>query len=578
MHRPSPWGRVVGASLGLLLALSAAPRAVLGQPAEPERGAPAAPVDVPPAVDAPEPPEEGADEVAPAVDVPAEAMPSGDVPIGALPTQDTPAESEPSEAAAERADAGAEATTRVGRQVRTLQYSLQDIEIVGNRRTKARVIRALIHLRHGDVIDPESGELEAIEWRMRATGWFDEVHLRLRRGDERGWVVLVIEVRERNTMVIRDLVFGISEGLSGSRDPNADILPYVGFSIAETNLSGTGIALQLDGLMSQTQQGGQLGFVHPAVGGSPYALRAGVFLNNAREFFGNDPLISQRCPAEVPDCVEEVEAKNAVVFYRRGGVRVGFGRAIGSSTFYSIDWQGEVVRVLSRPEAASTLRGTEVRPIDFAIEDGTSFVSVLRLGLLYDRRDDPGLPSQGTFLRLSGDLGSRLLGSSYDFVRFEGLARWWHAIRPRHILRLSGYAGVVFGDAPFFYKFHVSDLTDLIPSRVLDMQIDRRPAKDLLGTTVRYMQNEEIAWRLDVQYDFAVYRTLRRPSLRGLNLYFNVGLYGLADPLDFRVAVPGFDGFSRVPVDLTFDLGVVAETTIGVFQFGFSNLLGFIDL
>jgi hypothetical protein len=494
------------------------------------------------------------------------------------PSEDVPDDEALEAAAIDDAEAEADDPGDRGRPARTLQYWLQDVEIVGNERTRARVIRALIHLEHGDVIDPESGELEAIEWRMRATGWFDDVHLRLRRGEERGWVVLVVEVRERNTMVIRDLVFGISEGLSGTRDPNADIIPYVGFSIAETNLTGTGIALQLDGLMSQTQQGGQLGFVHPAVGGSPYALRAGVFLNNAREFFGNDPLISQTCPADVPDCVEEVEAKNAVVFYRRGGLRVGFGRAIGSSTFYSIDWQGEIVRVLSRPEAASTPRGTEMSPIDFAILDGTSFVSVLKLGLLYDRRDDPGLPSQGVFLRLAGDLGTRLLGSSYDFVRFEGLVRWWHAIRPRHIFRLSGYAGVVFGDAPFFYKFHVSDLTDLIPSRVLDMQIDRRPAKDLLGTTIRYMQAEEIAWRVDVQYDFAVYRTLRRPSLRGLNLYLNVGLYGLADPLDFRVAVPGYDGFSRLPVDLTFDLGVVAETTIGVFQFGFSNLLGFIDL
>ncbi len=479
------------------------------------------------------------------------------------------------------ADAGADDEAADEAQDRLLgapRYMLESVEVLGNRRTRAGVIRLHVPLEHGDVIDPESDDLEAIEWRLRGTGWFDEVHLRLRRGSERGWVVLVVEVRERNTMVIRDLVFGISEGLSGSRDPDADILPYVGFSIAETNLSGTGIALSLAGLMSQTQQGVDLGFAHPSVHASPYALRAGAFLNNAREFYGNDPIISQTCPADLPDCVEEVEAKNAVVFYRRGGLRFGFGRTAGPITHYSIDWQGEVVRVLSRPEAASTVRGSEVRPIDFAIQDGTSFVSLLRLGLLYDRRDDPGLPSQGTFIRLEGDIGTRLLGSSYDFIRLEGLARYWHSIRPRHVLRFSGYAGVVFGDAPVFYRFHVSDLSDLLPSRVLEMQIDRRPSNDLLDTPIRFMSNEEIAVRVDVQYDFAVYRTLRRPSLRGLNLYGNVGVFGLADPLDMRVAVPGFDGIHRAPIDLTFDLGLVAETTIGVFEFAFSNLLGFIDL
>ena len=40
-------------------------------------------------------------------------------------------------------------------------------------------------------------------------------------------------------------------------------------------------------------------------------------------------------------------------------------------------YQLEVVDVLSRPDAASERRGTEVVPIDFALHDGTSFVSML---------------------------------------------------------------------------------------------------------------------------------------------------------------------------------------------------------
>jgi hypothetical protein len=52
-----------------------------------------------------------------------------------------------------------------------------------------------------------------------------------------------------------------------------------------------------------------------------------------------------------------------------------------------------------------------------------------------------------------------------------------------------------------------------------------------------------------------------------------LGLYSLARLQDVRLAIPGFDGAARVPVDLTFDFGVHADTTIGVFQFGFSSLV-----
>ena len=87
---------------------------------------------------------------------------------------------------------------------------------------------------------------------------------------------------------------------------------------------------------------------------------------------------------------------------------------------------------------------------------------------------------------------------------------------------------------------------------------------------------EEVAARVDVQYELPLYRS--RKGLRALDLYVNGGLLLLADWRDLRVAVPGYEGAARLPVDLTFDIGLRMDTRVGTFQLGFSTLLGFLDL
>jgi hypothetical protein len=66
--------------------------------------------------------------------------------------------------------------------------------------------------------------------------------------------------------------------------------------------------------------------------------------------------------------------------------------------------------------------------------------------------------------------------------------------------------------------------------------------------------------------------------LREVNLYTLIGLYGLADVRDPRTGLSGYSGLSRFPIDLTFDFGFRFDTRVGVFQVGFSTLLGFTRL
>ncbi len=457
-----------------------------------------------------------------------------------------------------------------------VRYVLEGIVVIGNERTTARTVRKFVPLKQGDFLDPESPELVETEWRLMGTGWFGSVEIRLERGAQRGYVVLVVQVKERNTVVIEQLVAGLSEGVRNTTDSGRTLFPWLGFKVTETNLAGAGIRLSGTTLLSEFQQGGRVDLRYPKLIKSAYGLRFATFFLNGREFYGNNPLVS--VPCGLPTCPGTSIVANAVVRYRRGGFMIGTGRDITPKLRYSLDWVGDIVSVLNRPEAASEQRGNDIAPINFAIQDGRSFVSSLRFALTFDKRDDPGITKEGVLFRGVITAGTRFLGSDYDFLQLEAWVRRWWRLPWKHTIRLGAFGGAAFGNTPFFYLFHVSDLSDLIPSRFLEMQLDARPPPNLLGTSVENNQLGELAWRIDLGYDIPVYERVRDHGLREINLYTLIGIYGLADLRDPRTGLNGYSGFSRFPLDLTFDFGFRFDTRVGVFQVGFSTLVGFIRL
>ena len=459
-----------------------------------------------------------------------------------------------------------------------LRYILEAVEIRGNDKTRSRVIRDYVPFAVGEVIDPESEELDTIELRLRGTGWFRSVQLRLRRGSERGHVVIQINVDERNSIVIEQVALGVSEGVNSTRDANGDVRLYGGFTVAQTNLAGTGVRFAMTALLARNNQGVRLDVVDPTFLRSRYNFRVGTHFIDAREYFGVAPLVGTPCGPTAPiTCAEEIDTQSAVVFYRRGGWSIGTGRHLNRATRYSLDWVADILVPLSVPGAASDVHGSEVVPIDFHIHRDQSFVSSIRFELVHDRRDDPVMPTDGMLFQVAIDAGNRLVGSDYDYLQLQSSITWWKRLPWGHSFRIHAFGGVTFGDAPFYLLYHISDFTDLIPSRILQIELDRRQAPNIFGTSIAFMRKEEVAMRLDVGYDLPLYRSQTR-GLRQLNAYFNIGVYSLASLQDLGVAVPGFTGAARIPIDLTFDLGLRFDTRVGVFQVGFSNFLGFFAL
>jgi hypothetical protein len=478
-----------------------------------------------------------------------------------------------------------------------LKYLLQRVSVLGNKNTSAALIKQFVPIQTGSSLDPNDPEIEALRYRLLGTGWFDRVDLRLERGSSPGWVVLVIEVEERSTLVFQQLAAGMGwsvEGLRGrtgdDKAPRRRPEPYIGLGIAETNLLGTGRTLAAEMLAAPDQGGGALSFYIPSIRLTGWSLRLRGSLVKGREYFGDDDVrVSVGCgldvsPVDKSDCEESPDA--AVVEYWRSGLSIGTSRDVGAFTRLSLEWHGDFVKVPRGgvPVAASERRGRTNDdlsrvPIDFSIEPGRSYVSMLSVGLLYDKRDSAILPTRGTSANFNGDLASGLIASDYSFMRVQASFNHWFPLSWGHTIRLGAFAGAVFGYAPFFYKFFVTDLTDLQPSRILGLNLDHRPAPNLLGgvhdkhggTAIAQMRQEELAGRIDVEYAWPLVRG-RRKFVKGADAFALVGFYGLADPDDLRVSIPGYHGIARLPIDLTFDAGVRLDTQIGVFQIGIAKL------
>jgi outer membrane protein insertion porin family len=447
-----------------------------------------------------------------------------------------------------------------------VRYTLEAIEIRGNTRTSSRVVLRYVPFAPGDVFDVDNPEVELTRYRLLGTGFFRDVQFSLGKGSERGRIVLLIDVSERNTIVVNDL----SMGLSADADTQGNARPltaYAGLDIAETNLGGTGMTLGVAAAVAQGQTALRLRFLDPALLGSAWMTSATLLFADAKDFFGNAGVLqSDRANTGDP-------RDFAIVRYQRFGGTLGIGRDLSVSTQFWLHYRLEGVHA-EYPTQASHLRGFAREPIDFDIVRGNSVLSTIRATLEHDTRDHPILPTRGSFLSFSGELGVLPTAPDYDYQRFEVDVNHytrlpWHG----HVLRLGLYAGAVAGDAPFFEQFYVGDFSDFLPDRVLGINFDRRPPPNFLGTQIVEVRYGHYAFRLGGEYRIPLYRGRR--SVFGIDAFASAGIYGVGARRDLTRPAEGYSGLARVPVDLTGNLGFRIDTSAGGFAFAFSNLLGF---
>jgi outer membrane protein assembly factor BamA len=436
------------------------------------------------------------------------------------------------------------------------RYVIEEIVVRGNRRTKAAIILAELGLAPGDAVVATDARVEAARFRLLALGHFVDARLSVQRGQRRGGVVLVVEVEERGALVINELYPSTSAATAF----------WGGADVSDTNFLGRGVNLGA-GVVASTKPivfnaerglGLRLhGTIPERQGPAGLALAATALFNDGSEFYRVSGSDSDADPGRF----------TAVNTRRAGGV-VGASRTLTRALRAGVDLRGESVDARLPPMRVRTYPDMTVAPIDFDVRAGASRVATAAVTLDYDTRSDPVLPRSGA--RLVGTVEAGVPGvSSYTYGKALVQASLYAKMPRGHALGVHLLGGAIVGDAPYFDRFFIGDLNLLLPRRALGMNFSTQPSRNLLGTSIAGHRYDDYAARALVEYAIPVWR--RKGVVYGGDFFAAVGLLGMAS--DGDLSPPGGLTWSKLPVDLTGDIGLRLDTYVGIFTVSIANAL-----
>ncbi len=450
-----------------------------------------------------------------------------------------------------------------------LRYTIERIEIHGNFRTRSRVILRYLKFKAGDVLDVDDPELTLTRYRVLGTGFFRDVQFTLHKGSRRGQVVLVVDVVERNTIVVSDVGMGISSD-AGNTGKTRPLTAYGGVDVAETNLAGTGWTLGVGLAVANEQSALRVRFLDPAFLGTPWMISGTLLRNQARDFYGTTAHVDWTDWANI----RHRDSSYAVLDYSRFGGTFGVGRDLSTSTQLWLYYRLETIEART-PRSASENRGNGAEPIQFDIREGRSVLSTVRATLQLDTRDHPFLPTNGWYVSTWGELSLAPFGSDYDYQRFDvSASKWWRLNNSNHALKLQLFAGAENGAVPLFEQYYIGDFTDFRSPRMLGLNFERRPPPAIFGGIIKEQRYGQYAAKVGLEYRIPVYRGSR--SVFGIDLFLSTGLWSLIQREDLYRMPRNYTGTAQVPLDLTANVGFRMDTAAGGLTFAFSNILGFI--
>jgi outer membrane protein assembly factor BamA len=435
--------------------------------------------------------------------------------------------------------------------------TIEAIEVRGNQGTAAQVIVAALPIKVGDVIRAGDPRLQTARFKVLGLGFFRDVQLALHRGTERGRVHIVVTVEERGTVELERLWFGTS----------ATSQWWFGADVDQRNFLGKGIGVGGGAVYANAaavpgahdQWAAELRIFDASVRGSRWGVMETLDAIDASE------------PYRVagPTYGTSVTDFRAMA-YRRLGDRLSISYALTPLSRLTAAWRVELVHADLPDAPVRQLPTGELVPVPIDLEPGDSRVVTAMLGYDKDTRPDPALPRVGYHFAVSAELGSTLLGGSYDFAtllaRYD---RWW-PLRHREAIAVRLAGGVVLGDAPRFDRIYAGDVDRMAAPRALGLVVAPNTSYELLGTGLGGVQYGDVGGSAVVEYSYQLWRG--GAHIYGGDIFVGAGLWGLSDGRDLRLRDAGW--WRALPVDAVVDAGLRVDTDIGVFELSIANALG----
>jgi hypothetical protein len=437
------------------------------------------------------------------------------------------------------------------------RYVIEEIVVRGNRKTKTALILAELGLARGDTVVASDPRVEAARFRLLALGHFVDARLSVERGTQRGSAVLLVEVEERGTLVINELYPSTSSATAF----------WGGTDVSDTNFLGRGVNLGAGFVLStkpivvnaERGLGLRLHFTVPerqGPGGLAYSA-VGLY-NDGSEFY------RMSGDADDPDPGRFTAANT-----RRAGGVVGAAKTLTRALRLGLDVRGESVDARLPPQRIQVLPDGALVPIDFKIAAGGSQVITVALTLDWDTRSDPILPRSGSRVVASVETGGPVIGSSYTYAKALVQASLYTKMPRGHALGFHLLGGAIAGDAPYFDQFYVGDLNLLLPRRAMGMSFSTLPSRNFLDDAIASHRYDDYAARVLIEYAIPIWR--RRGVVYGGDFFAAAGLFGMASEGD--LSPPGGLTWSKLPIDLTGDVGLRLDTYVGIFTISIANAL-----
>lgn len=273
------------------------------------------------------------------------------------------------------------------------QVTIERIDVVGNSKTRDKVIRRQLRVFEGELFSGTG--MRRSKEKVTALGFFETVEVTHKPGRDDEHVLVTVEVKEKSTGT-----FQVGLGFS-----NIESFIFTA-QVAQQNFLGWGQAVSFSAQLSGLRQFFQASFFDPYFFDTNFIFSIDAYRTQL-DFFG---------------------------FVRDAyGGTGSFGRyVIADEMSFNLGYTREFVRV--EPSRQSLLLADQFR---------SGNTSAVRLGWLWDKRNNRLFPSQGWFMNVTAEFAPRAFGGSYIFNRYTGNFRGYVPLPLGIVLKAQMQLGVI---------------------------------------------------------------------------------------------------------------------------------------
>lgn len=345
---------------------------------------------------------------------------------------------------------------------------IERISIVGNTRTRNKVIRRELEFAEGDLFS--STKLKESRKNLKRLGYFENVEIEKSPGAASNRLKLDVDVMEQPTGAIS---FGLGYSTSEKIITNA--------SISQNNFLGTGLKLNLNGTLSARSSNYVFSITEPWLFNRP--LSAGIDLFDTSK--------------EYPDFSID-----------RQGLNLRFGFPISKRTTRGyVTYRYEKTDVTDvDANASKTIRNQE----------GKSKVSSITPFIKHDSRDDIFFPTEGKIITFSTEFAGSFLGGNKDYVKHEVSAVTFRSLPWDTVFSIRAILGYAYSldseeEVPIFEKYYLGGINSLRGYESRSVGTKDSVTGEVLGGDTKVLLNTEI-----------VFPILPQERFRGV-VFFDIG-------------------------------------------------------